>query len=363
MSGRINNSSPIFLAFAFSLATLPSIFLNSAHAEDCLPKPTGPAPQGSHWYYHTDNGTKCWFLRTPEEAAALAADAANQEEQDAEDNASGDATSAPRPVPPPAKPVAPKTISRAASHAAEANESKPTRSRLPTTPQAAAPSAPANETSTKETPTKETPTKAAANIPAAALTVRWPGNVSPPPVVLTNVTAVQPVSAANVNTADDTAQKAAQSEPNARPSSPSNATDAVTASVTPGEPLSNLLGLRSEHRAALLTTGLSLLTISAGVSLAMFRSRRRRRSDQWQPSRRAEPALLGYQEAALPRIASIHDAPPMFYDPPTNSHGIDNANSHEIDNTLHKLLHELESHRVDRQPVSDYAPKNYRRRM
>jgi hypothetical protein len=35
-------------------------------ADDCLAKPTGPTPQGQHWYYridHANNGRQCWYLR------------------------------------------------------------------------------------------------------------------------------------------------------------------------------------------------------------------------------------------------------------------------------------------------------------
>jgi len=38
----------------------------TARADDCLTAPNSDAPEGSHWYYHTDRkkGRKCWFLRT-----------------------------------------------------------------------------------------------------------------------------------------------------------------------------------------------------------------------------------------------------------------------------------------------------------
>ena len=133
---------------------------------------------------------------------------------------------------------------------------------------------------------------------------------------------------------------------------PLTSTRSVSASIAPAEPLSSLLGLKSEHRVALLTTGVSLLTIAAGVSLAMRRSRRTRRSSQRQPSRKMN-ATVGYKETAAARVANIHDAPPMFHEPPTHSHGVDNA--------LNRLIHEFESHRVDRPPPSEFAPKNYRR--
>src|SRR5438270_9866836 len=36
-----------------------------AAAEECLAKPNGPSPQGSHWYYRVDRASNrhCWYLR------------------------------------------------------------------------------------------------------------------------------------------------------------------------------------------------------------------------------------------------------------------------------------------------------------
>jgi len=58
-------------------------------AEDtCLPAPTGKAPAGSHWHYHTDpvKQTKCWYLRSDTAQPAAATDGS-------------DATAAPKPAP------------------------------------------------------------------------------------------------------------------------------------------------------------------------------------------------------------------------------------------------------------------------
>src|SRR5262245_51447859 len=35
-------------------------------ADECLAKPSGPTPQGQHWYYridHANSGRQCWYLR------------------------------------------------------------------------------------------------------------------------------------------------------------------------------------------------------------------------------------------------------------------------------------------------------------
>jgi hypothetical protein len=51
--------------------------VDTAGADDCVPAPNSPAPQGSHWYYHLDraNQRKCWYLRAPGQPAQQAAPA------------------------------------------------------------------------------------------------------------------------------------------------------------------------------------------------------------------------------------------------------------------------------------------------
>src|SRR3979411_3326922 len=37
----------------------------AAAADECLAKPNGPSPRGSHWFYRIDraNNRHCWYLR------------------------------------------------------------------------------------------------------------------------------------------------------------------------------------------------------------------------------------------------------------------------------------------------------------
>src|SRR6185437_6258037 len=49
---------------------------SSAHAEDsCLAAPNAPTPQGSHWYYRIEHGTKrhCWYLSETSDAHSQSA--------------------------------------------------------------------------------------------------------------------------------------------------------------------------------------------------------------------------------------------------------------------------------------------------
>jgi len=59
------------LAAVVGLGAGPGV--DSAYAQDatCLASPNGPAPAGTHWFYRTDPTTqrKCWYTRSPEQAA------------------------------------------------------------------------------------------------------------------------------------------------------------------------------------------------------------------------------------------------------------------------------------------------------
>jgi hypothetical protein len=54
---------------------------DTARADNCLTAPNSSAPQGSHWYYRTDqaNQRKCWYFRAPGEPAQQATARATSE--------------------------------------------------------------------------------------------------------------------------------------------------------------------------------------------------------------------------------------------------------------------------------------------
>ena len=72
MSGRT-------LSLVGAIAVVAALFISGVHlgvpdsarADDCLTAPNSSAPQGSHWYYHTDRTSqrKCWHFRAPGEPA------------------------------------------------------------------------------------------------------------------------------------------------------------------------------------------------------------------------------------------------------------------------------------------------------
>jgi hypothetical protein len=87
--------------FASLLASMPLTTVSHGAvpaADDCLSKPKGQAPEGSHWYYHIDRASKrhCWYLgdqreklsrAKPQNSAPIADPASPQKE-----------TATPRPV-------------------------------------------------------------------------------------------------------------------------------------------------------------------------------------------------------------------------------------------------------------------------
>jgi hypothetical protein len=93
MSGQIIRNRSIALAIpllvwgvGIGAPTAP------ARADDCLAAPQSAAPNGSHWYYHTDraNQRKCWFLGPPGQAGKLGHTAAKPTSAATAETASAD---------------------------------------------------------------------------------------------------------------------------------------------------------------------------------------------------------------------------------------------------------------------------------
>jgi hypothetical protein len=87
--GKLAKALSLSVLFAFLVLAAGSMSGVGVRAEDtCLPAPTGKAPAGSHWHYHTDpvKQTKCWYLRSDAAQPAAATDGS-------------DAAAAPKPAP------------------------------------------------------------------------------------------------------------------------------------------------------------------------------------------------------------------------------------------------------------------------
>lgn len=123
--------------------TAPAQQTNAADA--CQPAPKGAAPQGKHWYYHTDRsaGRKCWYLgdagmktTTSSAATKSKSDPAPTARQDI-DNARAEAPApqASKPsVAKPAPPAEPEAASNAAPQTTETVTAQPTPNPAASTP-------------------------------------------------------------------------------------------------------------------------------------------------------------------------------------------------------------------------------------
>jgi hypothetical protein len=262
-------------------------------AEDCLEQPNTQAPQGAHWYFHTDRATnrKCWVLRT-DDGQVL------QGTQDTSDVTNEDTTEprrrtprAPSQTAPPAQPVP-----------LRASQSQATQDLQ----RAQAPSAPASSAIEYNDP---------AFTPAWLRGDLMPIESGPSPLVQPMRTMSIPTPQTSAPTApadlapasgDATAQVAPvdtpqpspqvvdeQKQEQIAPSSDDAKQERLGGSAitllqkafqrltTPAVP-----GTEHNHTLALMISALALLTIGAGVVIAarwsLYRERKRRRASQWE---------------------------------------------------------------------------------
>jgi hypothetical protein len=101
MSNRTAKFVSAIFASVLAGASLATLSLASARADDCLSAPKDETPEGSHWYYRIEHATKrhCWYLRQEGE----------QQTQTAAPNPSLSA----KPVPPMAEGATPRSLADA----------------------------------------------------------------------------------------------------------------------------------------------------------------------------------------------------------------------------------------------------------
>ena len=274
------------LAGVFAGAYL--IIMPYGTADDCLAQPNGDAPQGQHWYYRIDRGTKrhCWYLKGQGEKVARAA----SPERAA-----------------PAKTASPKTEIAAQRPVADARAELPSRARI--------------EDDTSAFATRPAPAPIIANAAASAANTaaaddngtgsnvmsRWPEPTGvsstadtppePPSVVVADNTQPGPTAAAPVTSAPVTTQTMS--------AAPADVTAPVpeTTTAAAGKYSGSLQELLMVAFAALALAG---LTGSAVYRLASLRHAKRRydasrRSADWQApkkKRRAPPAKMKPEHVA-----------------------------------------------------------------
>ncbi len=273
-------------AVSQNAASAPAAQNGSTTDDDCLGSPKGTAPQGQHWYYRIERGTKrqCWYLR--EEGAKLSQSTSAQtsatptSDARTSDARTSDAQNAPSTAPTP-KSVAtpgPRSVkdARAEFTAQEAAPAPDTTGSI-TAPVAAGTPPPAS-------PRPNVTADNTAQLPAIA--ARWPDapNTAPAPQV------------APANIVAD-AQPAPQPAASPAPVAP------AAADVPAGKPTGSLQTLLLVIGGALALAGItaSFIYRFAGAKARAQASERRRRVNWEQPADNAHAPWAAAAGALPPR--------------------------------------------------------------
>ena len=205
--------SAIFVS-ALAVAALASVTHDAARAaDDCLAAPKNETPEGSHWYYRIEHGTKrhCWYLRDEGEKLS----------QTAEPNSSAAA-----------KPVAAAPMQRSV---ADARAEWPQQTSIEPPGHNDAPAMPANPAASQDN-------DAGADAPQSVVASRWPdspaaGSTASPPApadqVAANMQAANMQQAPNMQSASPSDSPPSDSSQSATPQSDSAPSDATAAAPPP----------------------------------------------------------------------------------------------------------------------------------
>jgi hypothetical protein len=205
--------SAIFVS-ALAGAALAAVTHDAARAaDDCLATPKSETPDGSHWYYRIERGTKrhCWYLRGEGEKLS----------QTAEPNSSAAA-----------KPVAAAPMQRSV---ADARAEWPQQTSIEPPRRNDAPAMPANPAASQDN-------AAGTDAPQSVVAARWPDSpaaastASPPAAadqVAANMQAANTQQAANMQSASPSDSPPSDSSQSATPQSDSASSDATAAAPPP----------------------------------------------------------------------------------------------------------------------------------
>lgn len=173
----MSNRSAISVAALFasiltgvSLTSVTDVRAQQAAADNCLTAPKDKTPEGKHWYYRLERGTKrqCWYLRGEDDKSARAAPQESSTEE-------ADAAAA-EPAPPPPRTVVRKSVANAHAELTSAQQ----RVEQEPAPQprtvGIAPAAPLQNSPVATFPAPTTPAATAPDTPTSSSTVatRWP---------------------------------------------------------------------------------------------------------------------------------------------------------------------------------------------
>jgi hypothetical protein len=212
--------------------TAPAQQAGAASTDACLPTPKGAAPQGKHWYYHTDRsaGRKCWYLgeaglktvtsRTAQPKASSAADSTPASQQNLDARAEA-----------PSQPVA-----------------KPSNVKSST--------APATDTTTETSEPATTQATSDGVASAPLLTQRWPeADAFRPSQTTGAATPLANSQPANLQPAPSQAAAPASAAPPSPSAQPAAATPAPAPSSAPSDQPASLSSWRTILGALLVALG------------------------------------------------------------------------------------------------------------
>jgi len=276
MSGRgIVLPSALIVYLGFMLAVQAS---TGARAEECLAKPTGPTPQGQHWYYRISQGRQCWHLG-PERGA----DQQDIDQDETQPAAEPAARTAPKPAaaqaaPEPARPPSPPAAKlQAPVSAPTAATAASATALVAPVPWVNTPSLPGIRVFAQTAPSAPPPVAPSANSSA--------------PGAVTSSSAPQdrpPTPAAEAPSSND--EVSARAAEHARRTKDTRRQAVKEATLLPSAPALQSLG-DADHVFALLMIVFIGLAIT-GPALHFIERRRRRERGAFQPPRWAHVASL-----------------------------------------------------------------------
>jgi hypothetical protein len=341
MSHRAAKFASAILASFLASAALPAISYSAAPTtDDCLSGPKDQTPEGSHWFYRIERGTKrhCWYLKDASDKVSQAAPA----------------SSAPvaNPAPPNAETKAQRSIADAhAELPLPQTRFDPSPAASPAQPIAAAPATAASPDNNRPATAQD------ANQQTSLIASRWPDP--------SNMDA----SPSNVNASADPQQAADNSDANAEAGTEADATPATPAAAAVPLAAADASSVKqpvSMQTLLLVVVGALALAGLIGSVIVRFGSRRHSRKQlrgsqriNWDlvaADRPRPPSPSNYPgpQARMPRAAIPRELRPAndAYAPMANdriandfadNEGADNRGAHEevTDDRITEMLARL----------------------
>jgi hypothetical protein len=324
---------PVAAALVVALAGT-GFTTNSARAEaPCLEAPNAPAPQGSHWYYRTDQSTqrKCWYVRAQDQPAQI------QPVQQTPDSVGAAAGAAAAPSTAPADHTASDRLAHRVQAALAAKSASTTQPSVQSGPRTAG--KPITDTTAWTDPTPP------------ASTVAWPDPPSPPVDAATGQAGLSSADAAAQGAIAGGTPAVESTHPTLEMPAPaataaddgSNAKAPENAAANPGK----LAAPQDDTPAGIILAGAIALLI-AGMFMRRMITRAFARRHPVHIERR-EPVLLESTAVKRPTPALLTHSPTLVPDHDGADHRID-----EVEDALRKLARRLRQRRAT--PFKIIAP-------